>query len=422
LRIRQKWTPKTATTEADPPESSILIPREEHELIVWTALDLAYENDIEVSTQRQLIESRIKEGFVRLASNYAISTYSKGIPYPPTVGWLVDWGTLQAGGERYRYVILEMIRTVTYEIANKLKLSASQRLALTTQVQEMGYEQELPYIVSKEVPIDLWRKALLWHLTASGLYKGNEQMVMTHYSQALNSFRISFYATEVAGTGDFKMETYEDLVGYLRSIWKTHESEAQLWTIVNEAIQAVLSRINIEELKTRWAFTTTVGTTEYIVPSNLKQVYLVYYDGKKIPGIGEHSNTDLDESSFAELEGQGYDSETTQSFYISGKRLVFNKTPTAAIDVVVKYYPRHVYTTEKSTPIPVEPTMVIKYCEARIALEQKPKPDMAKYNILSREFIAAVEQYNANQDNSIPQLQVIKSGYPTTSDLMNIMG
>ena len=88
---------------------------------------------------------------------------------------------------------------------------------------------------------------------------------------------------------------------------------------------------------------------------------------------------------------------------------------------MVKYFPKHVYTTNKETPLPVEPTVLIKYCEARIALEKKPNADMAKYGILSREFIAAVVQCYSNQDNSIPQLQVIKSGNQTTTDLMNIM-
>ena len=415
------WQAKTASQLADPPESSILIPLEEHELIVWVALNLAFENDIEVATQRQLIDARIKEGFARLAANYAIQTYNAGVPDPPTVGWLVDWGALQAGGERYRYIILESVRTVAYELANVLKLSRAERSNLSAAVRQLNYSSQIPQIASKTVPLELWKKGLLWQLILLGLAKGEAQIALTRFQTSAISYRDNFYSEEVAGADDYKMLTYEHLINYLRSIWKTHENEAQLWTVVNEAIQAVMTRVNVNSLRSSWEFTTTAGQTEYTLPKDFKSAYLVYYDDEKIPGRAEHSEHDLEIAPYAELEGQGYEGYVTQSFYIAGNKLVFNQSPTGNNSVVVKYYLKHVYTTDKTLTLPEEPTILIKYCEARIALERKPKADMAKYNILSREFIAAVNEYYSNQENSMPELEVIKSGYPSTSDLINIM-
>jgi hypothetical protein len=382
-----------AWSETDPAESLMLIPRECHELIVYAALDLLYENEIEVALNRQTAIERLKEGLSGMRLNYSLQIYPSLRPASPTADYLVNHACMKANGERGRARWLNAINTIAGDIADAVKLNLVDRAAITL---VSNYTDTLPTFKTKVAPIDLWYNGMMLYVAMSNLGDAKEgQLVATQYQAALANFRELFYGQTV--TTGFALGTYTEFVEYLRSIWKSYRVDSQLWTLVNEAIADVMRKIDLEDLAVTYS-TTATAATEYSMPVGCKRILWVAIDGVRIPG---KSPTDLHDQHYNNAGGANYESDQ-QSFYFQGRNVVFKEAPSVGTAITVRYYRQHVYNADGTVALPVDAMLIVPYCQAYIALYDK---DFATYKILSAKYEANLIDHFANQDNAAPMDQ-----------------
>jgi len=400
-------------TASDPPESDLLIPVELHELIIWWALDLLYEHEIEVAANRQLLQQRIVASVAEMRANYAVQIMPNLQIAMPTAEWLVAHGCMKVKGEKQRVQMLNMVNNISQDIANGLKLAVADRPAAIT-----AYTTVLPTFKSKAAPAMLWYQAMMFYCSlAISPDQKDVQSDMALYQKALNEFKDEFYAIAVSDitTGTTApMSTYGDMVAYLRSNIKSYRSEAQLWAVVNKAVGDVMRRIDVNKLIAKYTFNTTPGTSEYTMPGTVKKIIRVTVGGSDVPG---RAVTDFRTYlSQAELGGQGYSG--TQSYvYYAGKMKLFESATTSSA-VVVYYYPQAAFVSTPTTTLPIDPLVIMGYLDARVALAAK---DYGTYKALSQDFMQTVQDLYEVQNDNLPQQDSFRSAYPGTNQMLTDM-
>lgn len=397
----------TTWTATEPPESLLVIPKEMRELIVYGALDLLYEHEIEVAVNRQTILERFKSGIEAARANYCLQIYPSLQPANPTAEYFVTHACIKTNGERNRAKWLNALNTIATEIADAAKMSLTDRASVTLVTE---YTDTLPTFKSKAAPTDLWYKGMMFYAAMSGLGDAKDAQVITsQYQAALANFKELFYGQTVATS--YNLDTYGSVVEFLRSIWQTYRAEGQLWTVVNEAIADVMRKVDLEDLATTYSVTAT-GLSEYVMPTRCKRILWVTVDGNRIPGKAAQ---DLDAQVYHNVAGAGY-SQGEQSFFFQGRSLVFAVAPSTGDAIKVRYYPSHTYTADPAAAMPFDAMLIIPYMQAYIALYNK---DFASYKLLSSKYVENIMQHFENQENAAPMDTHISVSTPSIDRLLS---
>jgi hypothetical protein len=179
----------TWTSDGNTPNESILVPEEFHPLIVWMALDLCYEHEIEIAAQRVAIAKRIQEGIAALRASYSQQIYP--LAQAMTVRWLAMLGSYYAGSERNRAYMIHYINTIAAEVCDKLKIQYANRPNTVS-----NYSETLPQILGTDIPANLWQKGMFFHVAEKSKPEDLELRIR-EYEGAADNFRRVYYDQQI---------------------------------------------------------------------------------------------------------------------------------------------------------------------------------------------------------------------------------
>jgi len=179
----------TWSSDGTVPTETILIPVEFHPLLVWMALDLCYEHEIEVSAQRTEIAKRIEEGIGSLRASYSMQIYP--IAQVMTVRWLAMLGSYYAGTERNRAYMIHYINSTAAEICDRLKIQYGERPSTVS-----NYNDVLPQIGGSNIPALVWQKGMMFHVAEKHAPAELEWRVKD-YESAAENYRQVYYDQQI---------------------------------------------------------------------------------------------------------------------------------------------------------------------------------------------------------------------------------
>ena len=167
--------------------------------------------------------------------------------------------------------------------------------------------------------------------------------------------------------------------------------------MANEVVADVMSRVNTDSLITSKTYALVAGQKEYLLPTNLKTVIKVEIDGCEVVGRSFTARgpaiPNMNEYQFLKFP-------TQQAFRLVGGNIVLDRPPSSSeAHLTVWYYRNHEWTTTPSTSILVDPLLVVKAVQARVAIEEGSSGKASYYQ---NEFEKAIVQYNNNQFRNYP--------------------
>lgn len=163
-------------------------------------------------------------------------------------------------------------------------------------------------------------------------------------------------------------------------------TDAQLLEWINDGIRECAIQNNL--LQKRASSSSSVGTSEYPLPTDILKLYSVKYDGSKLQGLT------LDE--FDERYGRvdGGSNSSPACFYVWGGVLNLYPVPSSQGSLVVEY----IYSPtdlgpedyDKELPLPVGyHSRIVDYCLAQVAQQDD---DINRYTAKMQEFTTGVSQ------------------------------
>lgn len=389
---QQHPTPTWATewTPSYPPASACLIPDEADALVYDGAILRMRDYETELHFSIQESKERYNLGLKNLITNYALQVYPLNPPSTPTVAWLVAVGTDLVGGERYRNQLLSFVNEIAGDLADAVKVQLSDRPGAILHISDAA----LPTINGVAIPAQYWSAGMAVKV---GFLLGsvNEAMV-NKWELAKREWADNYYAINVQTSG-FSLATFGGLVKYIQTEWKSCRSDHQAWTVANEIVADVMSRVNTDALITSKTYNLVAGQKEYTLPGNLKTVIKVEIDGREIVGRSFTSRgpaiPNMNEYQFLAFP-------TQQAFRLVGGNIVLDVAPSEGnTELKVWYYRNHEWTTTPSAAVIVDPLLCIKAIQARVAMEEGGASKAAYYQ---NEYEKAIVQYNNNQYRNYP--------------------
>lgn len=402
---QQHQTPtwSTAWSASYPPASAILLPDEAKDVLyAGTMLKLkGYENEVSFSWQET--QSEYEKGLKLLQDNYALQVYPLNPPSTPTVKWLVAVGTSYVGGERYQNQLLAIVNELAGDFADAAKVQLSDRPATILRISEAA----LPNINGVSIPAQYWASGMIYK--AAVLTGTVTEQQFNAWEKAKLEWAENYYAINVQ-TSSFSLSTFGNLVKFIQAEWKSCRDDHQAWTIANEIVADIMSRVNTDNLIASKSYTTVENQKEYTLPTDLKTVIKVEIDDLEVPGRSFTSRgpttPNMNEYQYLYFPSQ-------QAFRLVGANLVLDRPPAPGATLVVWYYKSHVWTTTPSATVPVEPLLVIKAVQARVAIEEN---NGSKASYYQNEFEKAIVQYNNNQYRNYPADDRIINATPSVTN------
>ena len=316
-------------------------------------------------------------------NNYVEAAFLVNSPDPPTVEWLVNVGCHLAGGRRYEQQILSYVNELAGEFADVAKVPLDQRPNIVLAVSNAA----LPKINNVAIPADYWKIGM--EAKTSAAYGKPNEVLLANWEKAKNEWQTNYYAINV-NSGSFGLDTFGGLVEFIRTEWRSCRNDHQAWTIANEAVDDVMSRVNTDALIEIATITLVAGQREYNLPANCKSIVKIEINGNKIPG----RSLDAQGPVTPNMTTYQYIGCGGQAFRLLGEKIVLDLPPGQELPMTVYYYKDHVWTLSESAKVPVKPLLVIKAIKAAIALEEG---DANKAQFYQMEYEKAIQQYNANQ-------------------------
>ena len=397
----QNPTWSTAWSTAYPPASAVLLPDEAKSVIYNGAmLKLkGYENEVAFSYQEA--QAEYDKGLQFLRDNYALQVYPLNPPSPPTVKWLVAVGTAYLGGERYQNKLLALVNELAGDFADAVKVQLSDRPATILRISENA----LPKINNIAIPAEYWSTGMLYKAAVLNGTVNDQQL--TAWEKAKVQWAENYYAINVQSSG-FSLATFGGLVKYIQTEWKSCRDDHQAWTVANEVVADIMSRVNTDALIASKSYTIAENQKEYVLPTDLKTVIKVTLDDLEVPGRSFTSRgpTIPNINKFQGLF------PSPQAFRIVGANIVLDFPAPPGATLVIWYYKNHTWTTTASTTVPVDQLLVIKAIQAKVAVAEG---DMSKASYYQNEFEKAIVQYNNNQYRNYPADDRIMNATPSVS-------
>lgn len=338
-------------------------------------------------------------------SLYIESSFLLNPPSPPTVDWLVSVGCHFAGGKIYEQRILAFLNELAGEFADVAKVPLADRPAAIL----LSSNAPLPSVNGVSIPAEYWAAGM--RFKASYVNGNPDQSLFASWEAAKSEWLSNYYTVNVH-SDTFGIDTFGGLVKYIRTEWKSCRNDHQAWTIANEAVDDVMSRVNTDALLTSQVISLEPDVDAYPIPSNCKTIIKIEINGKKIPGRSFDSQGPVTPN----MTRFQYIGDGRQAFRLVGDKIVLDLTPSCSGSMTVFYQKDHVWTLSESAKVPVKPLLVIKAIKAAIALEEG---NAAKAQFFQVEYEKAIAQYNANQGRIFsPDDRIINATPSVNHDIM----
>ena len=399
----QSPTWSTAWSASYPPASAVLLPDEAKSVIYnGTMLKLkGYENEVAFSYQEA--QAEYDRGLKLLQDNYALQVYPLNPPSTPTVKWLVAVGTFYVGAERYQNKLLALVNELAGDFADAAKVQLSDRPGTILKISEAA----LPSINGVSIPAEYWSAGMIYKAAVLTGTANDQQLAA--WERAKSQWAENYYAINVQ-TSSFSLATFGGLVKYIQTEWKSCRDDHQAWTIANEIVADIMSRVNTDSLIASKEITMVENQKDYTLPTDLKTIIKVEIDDLEVPGRSFTSRGPTTPN-MNEYQYLYYPSQ--QAFRLVGPKLVLDRPPRPDAKMVVWYYKNHVWTTTPSASVPVEPLLVIKAVQARVAIEEG---NGSKASYYQNEFEKAIVQYNNNQYRNYPADDRVINATPSVTN------
>lgn len=377
----------TEWTSSYPSANAILLPDEAETLIYDTAMFRL--RDYETETHYSIEEARQKftQGVANLAVNYALQVYPLNPSATPSVNWLVAVGQNVVGSERYNNQLLAYVNELAGDFADVVQVQLGDRPTAIL----VASENALPSIKSVNIPAQYWSAGMIFK--AATLMGSVNEVIVANWEKAKAEWKTNYYAIDVQSS-NFSLATFGGLVKYIQTEWKSCRSDHQAWTIANEVVSDVMSRVNTDELIQEATFNLIDGQKAYTLPTAFKCVIKVEIDGHEIAGrpFASRGITPPNMNKYQQMF------PTPQAFRIVGSKIELDLAPKAGT-MKMWYYKNHVWTTTPSASVGVDSLLLIKAVQARVAVEEG---NLSRASYFKAEYEAAIQQYNANQYRNYP--------------------
>lgn len=413
-----EWTP------TNPPASQILLPDEAADAIVYETLMLLMMHEIEVAVNTQFAEKVVATTLEYMKSNYALQidyrtpvTETEGVQSEVlTVGWLVNYGKVLAGGERDEYQLISLVNRVGSEFADALRLRGSQRPKIRNKLTDTlptfggvaGFSMS-GTTTEKEIPAEYWMVGMRYQLFRS--LKTLQDIDVAEYRETLEALKELFYSLQTGGVFDYS--TYGGMMDYLRSIWKSQRNDLTLWAALNQTIADVMRAINVNELLACKKYNVTnEQMNDFDLPDDFKNCMKIMLDGKyEIIGraFSSRGRTPSEQQLWSFPGDWKRPWRHCNYFSFVGKKIHFHHPLCPNHMFELWYYPKHVwpYVTVNGTKafdlnakIPVDVDLLCLALQARVALETK---DYNGYKIHIAAYNDALAAFNEAQNRSLPE-------------------
>lgn len=378
-----EWTPSY------PPASAVLLPDEAADLVFDATMLRLRDFETEVYFSIEKAEARVQTGLKNLLTNYALQIYPLNPPATPSVEWLVAVGTNQVGGEKYQNQLLAFVNELAGDFADIAKVQLSDRPSPILKVSKA----ELPKIKGISIPAQYWSAGMIFKV-ASFLGTLNQPQI-DKWELSKREWADNFYAIDVQSS-NFNLSTFGGLVKYIQTQWKSCRDDHQAWTMANEVVADVMSRVNTDALIASKTYNLVVGQKDYTLPSDLKTIIKVEIDGKEIVG---RSFTARGKVIPNMTEYQYLQYPTQQAFRLVGANIALDVAPSNTGTLTIWYYKSHEWTSSPSASVVVDPLLIIKAIQAKVAIEEGQSGKASYYQ---NEFEKAIVQYNNNQYRNYP--------------------
>ena len=373
-----------------PPASACLIPDEAETLVFDGAMLRLRDYETEVYFSITEAKERFAVGIKNLQTNYALQVYPLNPPSTPTVEWLMAVGTNVIGGERYQNQLLAFVNEIAGDFADACKVQLSDRPSPILKVSSAA----LPKIKGVDIPAQYWSAGMT--LKAATLIGTANQGMSDKWELSKREWAENFYAIDVQTT-NFGLSTFGNLVKYIQTEWKSCRSDHQAWTAANEVVADIMSRVNTDALIAYKDYTLVEGQRDYTLPDNLKTVIKVEINGSEVVGRSFTARGFVTPNM---TEYQFLKHPTQQAFRLVGGNLSLDIAPCrGGATLRVWYYKNWEWTNSPSASVPVDPLLVIKAVQAKVAIEEGSSSKAAYYQ---NEFEKAIVQYNNNQFRNYP--------------------